>query len=412
MFIVEKGLSGGYFSGTGQGQDHNDFSGNFNYNATGDPSFSPQAGSGSFLCELHTLDFNTGNAAGATCTWNRMSDGALVMQSLAGFQHTWQYKIPTYSEFGYDKLGNVFSGTDIENQESGVFGWYKNVTIFGAKYKCRVMGIGYDNSTAAKNDAKKYLVGAPDSSWVGVSNDGLLGPKAGTSGGYNKYYYGVAKNNSVTFSSRKSAGVSYSTCWHFRMMLEPTGAVPTFTNSETKLGVITEPTQVTLKCAQNATFTMSIDGEQKATGSGTNFVVDLTNYWEDLSLAAHTVIVTSEANGYKCGARITFTKSESLLQVTGNKVEFDNMPTFCKMVDNCVVPSGAIITREVTNNANDGTPTWETYVGDKHAFDNTVKIADKWAVQWRISIDNSHGDSQARIQSGVGMAIMTQGVEE
>lgn len=412
MFIVEKGLSGGYFSGTGRGQNYDSFSGNFAYNQNGNPSFSPQAGSGSFFCELYTLDFNTGSASGATCTWNRMSDGALVMQSIAGFQCSVSSKIVYSSSFGYDKLGKVYTGTNIQNQDSSIFGWYKNVNIFGAAYKCRLMGVGYNSSTASQTDATKYLKGAPDDSWKGTSNDQMYGPKAGTSGGNTVYPYGSASNNSVTFSNRAgSGGLAYAVVWHFRMMLEPTGDVPTFQNEEVSLGTITEPTQVVLNCDTSASYSMSIDGEQKETGSGSSFTVDLSKYWETLSMASHTVLVISEANGYKCGARVTFQKSVSLLQVTGNKVEFANMPTFCKMVDSCVVPSGATITREVTNNANDGTPTWETYEGDQHAFENTTKTASKWAVQWRISIDNSHGDSQAQIKNGVGMAVMTQGVD-
>jgi hypothetical protein len=68
------------------------------------------------------------------------------------------------------------------------------------------------------------------------------------------------------------------------------------------------------------------------------------------------------------------------------------------------MPANSTLLLEVTNNALDETPTWETYTPDnngKHAFANETKIAENWAVSMRLTLNRS-GTGKATIEGLTG----------
>lgn len=404
MFVIER-VSEGYLTGSGTDQMNDDFSGNFSFNPDGEPDYQP-SDSGPFTAKINTLDIKTGTSEGHTITWNRMSDGALVMVSNAGFSYSYQTVFVKSVLYSMDQIGTINNSTYVGNGDEKLWGWYRNIEIAGGQYKARLMSVGYNASTSNQSDAKKYIQDSVDGEWTGQFLDSYYGPATGED-----YPYGYfnSKTKKFSYSKRKELG-SYSITSPNRLMLEPTGEVPLVTVEIEDLGTITEPQSVDFTFSMQANYTVYVNDEQKATGSGTSVTVDLSEYWEELEYSACTLKVVTEANGYKCGGRVAFTKSVSMLKVTGNPLSFDTMPTFIKVVDSCVVPDGAIITREVCNNANDAKPTWETYEeNSNHGFQNKTKTAEKWAVSWRVTIDNSYGNSQAQIRDGVTVAVMRQG---
>ena len=68
------------------------------------------------------------------------------------------------------------------------------------------------------------------------------------------------------------------------------------------------------------------------------------------------------------------------------------------------------ITKEiwVTNNANDDSPSWETYTPDSagnHTFENIEKTADKWAVAVKVKITANNSTEEISLRA-IGMGVL------
>lgn len=344
--------------------------------------------------------------------WVRLSDGTLVQRNLVG--------MPVGVHGAYDYESSWVSTRDAPfeshatalNDTTSLFKWYTTGSIAGGAYKICVLDVGATTEEFQSSSYKKYMVdvGSAGEWWFDNDIDEDLPDfrvdESAMSCG--------AASESLAWRNMYSS-YSRRTNHPFRLMAIPTSAAPVLTPESQNLGTITEPTTISFQVGvDGASVTVSIDGEYKlsATSTGGTYSLDLTPYWGDLSLAAHRVDLIVTANGYKCGGYATFTKSSSMIQVTGKPVETAGMATMCIMKDTATVPSGATILREVTNNAMDQNPTWETYAGDRHSFANDSKSADGWGINWRVTIDNSAGTSQARLSTGVGMGFLTKRVSE
>lgn len=341
--------------------------------------------------------------------WNRMADGALVMDRVLAVCASMIHPI-----------GNVDFNGDWGKTEGPSFGngtgnychwfsWKRTITDFGgAPFVIKVVRTGTNSSEQASDETQKYVYGSGDRSdetWNAAGSPAAAWTDA-------RLNASGSACGAATASGRSSASKypSWSSGYTPRLIAIPTGSVPTITPMETSLGVITEPTTVPLSVAYASTVTVYVDGSQKSQQTGqTSVSVNLSTYWDELSLGSHEVTVTAEANGYKTGARIRFAKSTSMVSAMGKPQSFGDMPTMCYMADNLTVPANATAVREVCNNGNDADPTWEVYEGDGHHFSNDQKTATDWALNWRIGIDNSLGTSQARINTGVNMGVLVKG---
>lgn len=340
-----------------------------------------------------------------TQSWNRMSNGNLV-----------QSNDTPYGQASY-VCGGVIDrdswsswGTETSSVSGNIFNCYADATVNGGAYRFKVMRVAGQNGAYGGGECHEYFaIGSVSSDWnVNWASDThyiVDGRRNGTATS-NRYlcYSEDPYNTSVAYNRRST----------FRVFGTPTGTTPALSPMETDWGTITEPKSITFTLTGAASVTAKIDsGEEYALTPGTgNVVFDLTPKWDSLSYGAHTVIIRSTLNGYQCGARITFTKSSSVVSVTTKPHITAHRPTMCRLVSDTVVPTGAVLTQEVTNNANDGSPVWETYTGTSHEFSNATKTAGSWGLAARITIDNSDGNANAEIRDSLAIGAIFEGGAE
>lgn len=337
------------------------------------------------------------NSSSSGITWNRMADGVLVEAKDLGLNM--YLNVITQSEDGPNIEMTELSETSIYKYPSGYIPEYytPNCTISGGNYTVSVMYLGNDQSDWNTSDYNKYIVAS------GYSNWNLN--KTLTSNRTDAYYATWAV---FTASGNFDTTTSSTTRSTVRLIAKPSGTVPTITPIETDLGVITEPVSVVLQIVGSPAVTVSYDGESPevlSPGVG-NVTLDLSSKWSSLSYGSHEVIVRTSQNGYECGARVTFVKSSSLVMVTTNAHSSANRPLICRLVDDITATSGAIVSRSVTNNANDANPVWEPYTTEPHVFSNETKTSSTWGLAARISIDNSDGTGNAEIKNAIALGVL------
>lgn len=359
-----------------------------------------------------SMTFTAGSApTSCAILWNRMSDGTLVSKYASGLFISTAGSAPGLSEDSYTHGNSQHANT--AGMSNGLYSWYQNATILGASYKVCVVDIGVNSTEYKSSSAKKYIADTSSSGKWGFC-EGVDAPMFSSTDRYmDARMSSTSSYGTQTSSYRYSSGSQHNAGnLPFRLMAIPTGAAPVITPDNQSLGVVTEAPVIDVQLAESgASISVYVDGEYKhgETLSSASYSFDASQYWGDLGLGSHTVEFIAQLSGYKCGATASFTKSDSMLQVTGVAAETNGRAVTCTMRDTVTVPSGATITREVCNNAFDSNPTWEMYDGDSHAFANETKAASKWGVNWRITIDNSGGKTQAKIATGVGMGITLAG---
>lgn len=359
------------------------------------------------------------NASGSDFSWNRMSDGCLIMDQTLGLSlfdmNGQMYSNSLSNEDAMSMFQSEYATKEQPGESTNynvdLFTWKATLPSFlGASYTLKELRIGFNGSLNALAEAPKYFTG------VDFTNDNWhldkqpfydTFCKLGSNGNFG--VVGMVNSGGIT------TGYLYRTQYHAqgaRLIAVPNGTVPSLSPMDTSLGVITvAPSPINVSCAVNADFAVYLDGTQKSTSNGTSVQVNIGDWWGDLGLGKHEVRITSEAGGYRCGAMIRFQKSTSLVSVQGNPISFGSRPSMVYMADNLTIPSGASVLREVCNNANDSSPTWEEYEGERHSFGNFDKTSSNWALGWRISIDNSNGNAQAKISTGVNVGVLTDGGE-
>lgn len=407
MFIIDKGLKGG--GGDVMSRVRNE------YSRTRQEQYGNYVNSYTFVggeyddinldtWVVYNMTFNTSRSV---LVWNRMADGTLVTVDPlnVSFENSTRVSVGTNVE---SRWGDGDQPSQWESWNPYL--WSVTTNFLGGAYKIRTLRVGASAEAIQRLEAKKYIVNSKDSKAWGknaTSHDHGAATQGSSSFGWGM----VMPPSTVGNAGSSDLGGPLESEYPIRLIATPTGSVPTVTPVETSLGTVTEPTTVSLTVAAPANLTVYVDEVSKVTESvaaGT-YQLALSDYWSDMSLGAHTVKVIAEANGYKAGARVRLSKSTSSVVVMGKPHTTKSMATMCTIADNLTVPEGATVTREVCNNANDPSPTWEVYEGDEHSFENLVKASDDWAVNWRIGIDNSGGSTQARISTGVGMGVLLYG---
>lgn len=342
--------------------------------------------------------------------WVRMSDGTLVQKNTVGLPLGGRQISGRPANFVDARTTAMADHATVANDTSNLFKWYTQGTIDGASYKICILDNGSTSTEFASSSYKKYMcdIGSAGE-WEFEPGDDYGGGRLADFRSNSSSSTAGSANKALTWQNIYSV---LTKCFLFRMMAIPASQAPVLTPDSQNLGTITDPVAIHYSIPVNgAQVTASIDGVQKdvQTSANGDYSFDLTQYWYDLSLASHTVTFIATFNGYKCGATVTFTKSDALLQVTGTAVETQTMAVSCVMKDTATVPQGATVTREVTNNAFDQSPAWEPYTGSSHSFANDAKSSDKWGVNWRVTIDNSAGTTQAKLATGVGMGVLLKG---
>ena len=356
--------------------------------------------------------------------WHRLSDGTLVMSEDMGLRMPldWSYSQQNSlsNDPGFDDEYGIYvtdaestGGISVGGMSAGapIFSIAGDSTIGGAKYKTRVMRIGYTSAEQQRAEYNKYMVSTGVNNWRAQGATVAIAEYR-VAGFSNITYYGSCPR--IENGAINTGSVRRKSLLALRLVATPSGTCPALTPAETDLGIITEPTSVTIQMTGTPTVSAKLDGDQTvqvSTATG-NFTVDLSTVWSDASYGDHEIICVAEQNGYKTGARIRFTKSASAVMVTTAPHSSVNRPSSCRLVGNLVVPTGAILTQEVTNNGNDAEPTWEVYTGDEHFFSNATKTASQWGLAARVSIDNNHGNAVAEIKDSLAMGVLYEGGAE
>lgn len=382
---------------------------------------------------METLSIESGTD-GHWLHWNRMPDGTLINQRPIAFA------IASDVSAVYAPYAGSGSTTNIEDEyeskwassttSSFPFTKKTNASLFGGSYSGGILRVGYKglNYTTKVDPSWEY------GRYMLPTIDSWLIPKlpAGQSAPYLLVDYfglGYAGSNSTVAILRsdpskyggisgfahtmitEGQGASFACNFEF-LVLKPTGQTSQFTKIESDLGTLTEPTQFVAQTTAVGAYSASIDGVIRdgvisAISGGAQ--VDLASVWDDLSLGSHECVVRSRLNGYETGQKISFVKSTASVGFTSKPASSTEMPVTCRLVDNCTVPTGATITREVTNNGNDENPSWESYSGTRHEFANAAKTSGQWGLAARITIDNSHGNAEAKISQGIAMGVTYKG---
>lgn len=341
--------------------------------------------------------------------WNRMADGVLISHAPVGvasrcadFMGTATFQLTDWASVNND------SHRAVERYGGNLWMQYSTANIDGGAYKCAVARLG----SGSQYEYDKYISPC-------ISDFSL--PTVSTPIVFDGW--GSSKPMPNTYSPRKirakkivsgSPNADYNVVMTWMIVAVPTGSAPTLTPIETDLGIITEPTSVTIQAAGTPSVSAKLDGSQTvqvSTSTG-NFTVDLSTVWSGMSYGDHEIICVAEQNGYKTGARIRFTKSASAVMVTTKPHSSAARPASCRLVGNLVVPTGAVLTQEVTNNGNDASPTWEVYTGNEHFFSNETKTASQWGLAARVRIDNSDGNAVAEIKDSLAMGVLYEGGAE
>lgn len=314
---------------------------------------------------LQAANFN-GLSGTANGLWNHMSDGAYVLSFIPFFGRAFDEKPSTltYGDATY------------------------NVVTFVTK----------DASTTQETMYYKYIEscqGATSETFGWNFQTVITGP----------YVYAKYKN---TYSNQADYGSYLGFAYGHRLALIPAGKAPVITNDYVQLGTIASPTSLSFN-VQNTSASMIVllDNEQKDTGTanmGAN-KYDWTSIFNEASKGAHELVIQTKANNYTCAAKWTFTKVEAGIQLEGTPISLDYRPNRVTVIRATSYAPESVETIDVCNNANDENPTWETYQDPIHVFENETKTAEDWAVNWRLSVDNSQGTTQAQIFKQIGLGV-------
>ena len=127
---------------------------------------------------------------------------------------------------------------------------------------------------------------------------------------------------------------------------------------------------------------------------GTSYTISVTDAtWLKLANGSHTIKIVANDGFVEATRTYTFTKNVTGFTVV-KKVPYDSaaMPTQIRVSVVRSIPEGATFKVYACNNGYDTSPTWEeitAYVvsGDIYDFKNTTKIATKWGVNVKVTVE-------------------------
>lgn len=191
---------------------------------------------------------------------------------------------------------------------------------------------------------------------------------------------------------------------------------PEINGVDTDLGIKTEGFSqsyiVTDVDSNDITVTEALDGQPIRTyvctlGATCNAVVN-GETWLKLSNGAHSLTITAKDPQMATTTRTyTFTKNVTVLTIENTEpLEASTMPTRIVLTVNRNLPPEAILKVDVCNNGYDAEPVWEDATNSVvsnlvHVFENKSKIADRWGVKIRVTVDRNGGEGTCYI-SGIG----------
>ena len=137
---------------------------------------------------------------------------------------------------------------------------------------------------------------------------------------------------------------------------------------------------------------------------GTSYTISVTDAtWLKLANGSHTIKIVANDGFVEVTRTYTFTKNVTGFTVV-KKVPYDStaMPTQIRVSVVRSIPEGATFKVYACNNGYDTSPTWEeitAYVvsGDIYDFKNTTKIATKWGVNVKVTVERGNASGACYI---------------
>lgn len=270
-------------------------------------------------------------------------------------------------------------------------------TINGAQYQA-LWADNNGNSSNLQGNAVTYTKDLQDKTY----ND---------AGGYFGYPTGVFESTEYYAPSNKGYSRSGASLSRVHVFFIPTGTVPTVTVTNGRnVGVITELDEIKVKSSKAGQLHILLDDDELGTmtvQANVEMTVPLASYDGQISRnVSHTLRLRSIDTGYLSEDKTTFTLMDTGLEVTGTPHEVDKRPITCTLLTITDIPEGATAVWQVTNNANDASPSWEVYDGDSHTFENTEAASGTFALNWKVNVDAGTATTQPKIIEKVGMGVL------
>lgn len=181
---------------------------------------------------------------------------------------------------------------------------------------------------------------------------------------------------------------------------------PSISGEDSQLGTKNEPFSISYSVSDpdgdTITVTEKLDNQVLRTftaeaGKEYQVTLDADRFLQILN-GSHTLIVTAtDALGESAVRTWTWTKNIthiSIVKKVPKEPADGGCPYKCLLNLNSIIPTGALVTVEVCNNGFDQQPTWEectagARAGDVIFFSNRTKTAEKWGVNFRVTISRS-----------------------
>lgn len=342
----------------------------------------------------------------------QFADGSILEKKLYG---------PYLSIKDYRNNNYAFFNSDTSKPDGkGLFGDNGQgdpLQVDGTQYKMRMLGFGKtmsDVGTSADN-VTKYIINSEPKGIIDLDNYWLTSANNGWRANQNTFQYSSASGFSFR-SKSDSFGLVYGTPTEYKTVVDVDGLKwdmasgkylgPTSKNALTFIVRTYRESDPTIP-----TLTATIGGDQVFSKNNVKaneaVSIDLSDWWSRAADGWHEMTLSAGTGAKKSFDTIVrFKKGIVGLEVKGKPADRDKMPTACFVASAVNLAEKATATWYVCNNANDAAPAWEEYNGGRHVFANSRKTSEKWAVAWRIVVDNGTSTSRSELLKHVSMAVM------
>lgn len=341
----------------------------------------------------------------------QFADGSILEKKLYG---------PYLSIRDYRNANYAFFNSNTSTPDGkGLFGDNgpgDQLLVDGVDYKMRMLGFGKtmaDVGTSADN-VTKYIINSEPKGLIDIGSYHIASANNGWRANPNTFQYTVY---GFEFRSKGSSyGLVYGTPPEYKTVVDVDGLKWDMASGK-YLGPTTKTAPVFVARTYHQTdstiptLTATIDDEQVFSKNNVNaneaVSIDLSDWWSRAADGWYEMTLSAGTGAKKSfDTVIRFKKGIVGLEVKCKPADREKMPTACFVASAVNLAEKATATWYVCNNANDAAPAWEEYNGGMHVFANSKKTSEKWAVAWRVVVDNGTSTRRSELIKQVAMAVI------
>lgn len=291
--------------------------------------------------------------------------------------------------------------------------------VDGIEYRMRMLGFGTSMADVGTNadNVTKYIIDAEPKGIVELNEAyRISSANNGWRSNRDTLQYNPSSGFEVRAKNGSCFGLVHGTLQEFKTVVDVDGLKWDMESGKYLGPTAKNPLKFTVRLSHQTdavidAFKASIGGSSVVSKTnvetGTAVDVDLTEWWKTAPDGWHEMTLSAGTGAKKSfDTVVRFKKGIVGLELKGKPADREKMPTACFVASAVVLGEQATEAWYVCNNANDSNPAWEEYHGGKHLFANKRKTAAKWAVAWRVVIDNGKSTRRSEILKHVGMAVM------